>query len=447
MGLLDSGTSARSIWRGLRMSAHGRSRRALAVGVVAGLVLCAPAAVAAPQAATRPAKAALSPGLFARLSSGVALVRAEGCSGRGREQGSGFLVGARIVMTAYHVVRGSCRVEVLIGGHWISVDHWDYWYGEDPAEGVDVDVATLKLHRRSAGHLFRVRTWSPARGTNVSALGHPLGNNISLNQGHVVDKGKVHGVPLLEIRMLGAEGGSGSPLVDDQGNVVSILQIGLGGKDVFGQRTAGVVVGIDLPSWWGGRTRQSLCKTYRDGGIPGCPGAPKPTPPKPTPPPSPPVNPPVPPSPPDPVETGEQAHPWHLGHPGSDSSWRLQVNRTDFDAWPEIAGDGFSSNTAPPRGSVDVMASLTVTYLGPGSASPVRELDSYLALVGASGVLYRHDRPNCGMLPGLNDIGLPDMQTGDAFTYNQCWQVPRAELPTLLLEHTRWPNGFFALRP
>ena len=47
------------------------------------------------------------------------------------------------------------------------------------------------------------------------------------------------GVPILELRMLGAEGGSGSPIVDNTGAVVGIFQLGLGAKDLAGQRTAG----------------------------------------------------------------------------------------------------------------------------------------------------------------------------------------------------------------
>src|SRR5262245_18256604 len=96
-------------------------------------------------------------------------------------------------------------------------------------------------------------------GPNISAIGHALGKRLSLNQGKLVARGRLAGAPLMEIRMLGAEGGSGSPFIDDKGRVVGILQIGLGARDVFGQRTAGVLLGLDLVRWWGPRARLDLC--------------------------------------------------------------------------------------------------------------------------------------------------------------------------------------------
>ena len=79
--------------------------------------------------------------------------------------------------------------------------------------------------------------------------------------------------------MLGAEGASGSPFIDDQGRVVGLLQLGLGSKDVLGQRTSGVLVGLDLVRWWGPRARLDLCRAYPNGGIAGCPGSTPPPPP------------------------------------------------------------------------------------------------------------------------------------------------------------------------
>ncbi len=100
--------------------------------------------------------------------------------------------------------------------------------------------------------------------------GYPLGNQLSLNQGKIIWRGKVRGAPLLAVRMLGAEGASGAPFIDDAGRVVGILQVGLGSKDVLGQHTAGVVEGLDLARWWGPRARLDLCRSYPKGGIAGC---------------------------------------------------------------------------------------------------------------------------------------------------------------------------------
>jgi hypothetical protein len=84
--------------------------------------------------------------------------------------------------------------------------------------------------------------------------------------------------------MLGAEGASGSPFFDDEGRVVGVLQLGLGAKEILGQRTAGVLEGLDLVRWWGPRDRLDLCRAYPKGGIAGCPDSTPPPPPPPPPP-------------------------------------------------------------------------------------------------------------------------------------------------------------------
>jgi hypothetical protein len=259
--------------------------RALAVVIVACAVLVlaqtSEASTLSRPAVDRPQAGLLDPSLFADLSTGIALVRAFTCGGSLIDQGTGFLVGTSVIMTARHVVRRACREKVMIGGHWVAVALTTSWYTGGRGDMNAADVATLKLKNSVEGHVFVIRTSTAAQGANLAALGHPLGSDISLNQGTVVEKGRYFGVPMLAVRLLAAEGGSGSPLVDGKGNVVGILQIGLGGKDILGQRTSGVILGIDLPSWWP-TARVSLC-AYKYGGIPGCGGTPMSTPtPKPT---------------------------------------------------------------------------------------------------------------------------------------------------------------------
>lgn len=254
---------------------HPVVRLLASVGLGLALVVSAPAAGTAAattrSALDRPQASHLSPDLFAELSTGIALVRTFSCAGKATDEGSGFLVGTAVVMTARHVLLGACRVKVLVDGGWIGVSAWSFWHarGHSPAAA---DVATIKLNKKTSGHVFAIRTWSPAVGANLAALGHPLGNQISLNQGSVVRKGNLSGIPMLAVRMLAAEGGSGSPLVDNLGNVVGILQVGLGSEDILGQRTSGVILGIDLPSWWP-HARAELCRAYKYGGILGCPSS------------------------------------------------------------------------------------------------------------------------------------------------------------------------------
>jgi hypothetical protein len=224
----------------------------------------------------------LDPSLFADLATGITLIRTFTCGGTATGEGTGFLVGTSVVMTARHVIRGACHVKVLVDGIWMRSAGITSWYTPGRGDLNAADLATIKLPSNASGHVFTIRSWSAGVGVNLSVLGHPLGEGISLSQGHVIRKLKVAGVPVLAVRLLGAEGESGSPLVDDKGNVVGILQIGLGSKDLLGQRTSGLILGIDLPSWWS-TARKGLCRAYPNGGIQGC--APKPPPPPPPPPP------------------------------------------------------------------------------------------------------------------------------------------------------------------
>ncbi len=249
--------------------------------------------------AFRPDAAVISPERFAEVSSGVVLIHTFTCSGRLTGAGSGFLIGDRIVMTARHVVdppegRQACITKVRVKGQWIVVADWNWWYNNKPADGRIVDLAVMKLNHRVDAYLFRIRGRPAPIGTNLAALGHPLGNQLSVTQGKLVARKRYQGIPLIFVRLLGAEGASGSAYVDNDGKVVGLLQFGLGAEagDILGQHTAGVVGGLDLNSWWG-NGKKWLCKNYPDGGIPMCgaPSAPPPSSPPPAQPPSPPPTP------------------------------------------------------------------------------------------------------------------------------------------------------------
>ncbi len=362
-----------------------------------------------------PGARGLDPELFAQLSSGIALVRSFDCHGNGIEEGSGFLVGSSIVMTAGHVVRGACKnhIKVLLGGKWYAVAGRDYWFRRGQRKyAIEVDVSTLQLTEPSGGHLFTISTSSPRKGTNLSALGHPLGNEISLNQGHVVLKMTQDTVPLLAVRMLGAEGGSGSPLVDDEGNVVGILQRGLGGLDILGQRTAGVIIGIDLPSWWNGETEQDLCSAYKNGGIPDCNA----------------ITPPPPPS----GEPGGRLNPWPVGTTAAAGEWTLKVNCIpNFDGW-SVVGPVDPSNPKPPGGYVDAVVSLTATYSGSGTGN-LSNLEKLLSFNNISGYVSSPYYQSCGIAPHPNAGDGGALAPNQSATLNICTMLPSGYVPGLEL--------------
>jgi hypothetical protein len=251
-----------------------RRRLAHAALLVATLAACAYAV----PASAGPRRAQLAPGEFQDLSTGVAKIVNYTCAGRPVSMGTGFLVGRSVVMTARHVLKGACHTKVTVDGATYTGGRWTSWWRKTPSTRDRVDLATLKLNGESQGHLFTFRPSSPALGTNMSMLGYPLGNQLSLNQGTLVSRAYVRHVPLLMVRMLGAEGASGSPLVDDAGHVVGILQLGAGSKDAFGQRTAGVLLGLEFSKWGSPTVEKSLCAVYPTGGVAGC-SKPKPPPP------------------------------------------------------------------------------------------------------------------------------------------------------------------------
>ena len=220
--------------------------------------------------------------MFASIADGVVRVRTFDCGGSPKAEGSGFLVGESVVMTARHVVRGACSVKVRASGKWIRVVSGTFWTtGKDA--GVAEDLETLKLAAPAPGHIFDFRSSPAPRGLNLAMIGYPLGNDVSFTQGRIKAVLRLHSVPLIVVNLLGAEGASGSAFVDNNGEVVGILQIGLGGKDIAGELTSGIVAGIDLSRWWPDAQKR-LCQVYPRGGIPNC-GASIPSPP-PAPPPN-----------------------------------------------------------------------------------------------------------------------------------------------------------------
>jgi len=253
------------------VSASSRPRRlglrlvAPAVSFAVGVLI---ASAATPVQAARPSRVRLDPEMFASIADGVVRVRTFDCGGSPKAEGSGFLVGESVVMTARHVVRGACSVKVRASGKWIRVVSGTFWTtGKDA--GVAEDLETLKLAAPAPGHIFDFRSSPAPRGLNLAMIGYPLGNDVSFTQGRIKAVLRLHSVPLIVVNLLGAEGASGSAFVDNNGEVVGILQIGLGGKDIAGELTSGIVAGIDLSRWWPDAQKR-LCQVYPRGGIPNC---------------------------------------------------------------------------------------------------------------------------------------------------------------------------------
>jgi S1-C subfamily serine protease len=254
--------------------------RALAVAAAVACTVGAVTTERSEAAGSSRSVVALEPKQLSELATGAVLIRTFDCTGSAMTTGSGFLVGASIVMTARHVAiqptAYACKIKVRAQGRWISVVSRHRW-APGGGNGRASDLATLKLSKPVSGvHIFSIAT-SPARiGTILAMIGHPLGNDVSVTQGRVLSRLRFKRVPYLAVNLLGAGGASGSAIVNTHGNVVAVLQRGSGAEDALGEYTGGLIFGIDLPKVWGPAERRALCRVYPAGGIPGCDAPPVP---------------------------------------------------------------------------------------------------------------------------------------------------------------------------
>lgn len=265
-----------------------------------------------PAGPASPRRQGIDPATFAAVSDGIVRVLVRGCPGGAAGQGTGFLIGEQLVMTARHVVARCRSVRVVSRNRSYAAAGIAFWHTAGARDEEVADVATLKLSRRAPGFVFSFAKRTPRLKTTVAVAGYPLGGPLSLNQGRLVATPRVKGVPLLAVRIATAKGSSGSPFLDPAGNVVGILQAGVvsgPGEKGLMSPAEGMVWGINLVRWWGPSIIRDLCRAYPRGGIPDCPGRSTPPQPAPTPPPaSPPPSAPPPPPPPPPPPAVRPGH-------------------------------------------------------------------------------------------------------------------------------------------
>lgn len=425
----------------MRVTGHPMTRiRRNHVSGVAGILIALAAvllAVGMKMASAESLSSTLSPARFSAISSGVVLIETSDCTGRAIGQGSGFLVGETVVMTARHVLESSCGIRVRVDGEWITGGPWTSWYGKSIGATKNADIATLKLESPAAGHLFTFRTRPLSIGANVAMAGHPLGNEIQLTQGPLFLRKRLSGAPTIAVRLLGAEGASGSAFLDDSGEVVGILQRGAGSKDALGQRTAGLVYGLDLTaSGWG----DFLCRAYPHGGIAACqpPAQPQPKPVLPKP--SAPASTPPPPAQPARSPALDVIEGWFATESSVDPAKKIfqagaqqgrlylivRLNRLTNASDPAsmtvriLKPDGtvFSESSYPPQNSTPFQWwSLSVNLAGPGSLAPMG--GAWTAQVSVDGSQTQTYSVNVVRLPNPFDFSLAPAATfNPAYTYS-----------------------------
>jgi hypothetical protein len=138
---------------------------------------------------------------------------------------------------------------------------------------------------------------------------------------------------------------------------------------------------------------------------------------------------------------GSRTNPFPIGTRAAGTTWAVTVNNTNFDAWAALqAANQF--NSPPSAGGQDVLANLTVTYLGAGS-STLTDLVANLGVVGQGGVEYRSYSNSCGVPPKPREIDYNTLFSEATIQLNLCWQVASADVPTLLFVYNE--QSWFAL--
>jgi hypothetical protein len=223
---------------------------------------------------------------FESVASGVALMEALDCDGKPlvvsdgvaehRVRGTGFLVGSRVLMGVEHMIPPTpgvvCGFRARLRGRWYAVADVHVWSERGERDRRGIDLATASLSRSAPGHVFRFAPETVSVGTTLTLLGHPLGGALRESKGVVTKKLMEYGKPTLAARFTPEiEGGdSGAPLLNDRGEVVSVLSriVVPANLTPDGKHHNG---GIDLAGWWGNdAVRSDLCRTYPRGGIAGC---------------------------------------------------------------------------------------------------------------------------------------------------------------------------------
>lgn len=170
----------------------------------------------------------MPPETFARVASGVALVRPAGCQGEaaGGSAATGFLIGSQVLVTAYEVAADAsargCGLQVLLGGGSYSARSAKAWH-DAHSKARDVGLATVDLDRPAPGYNFRFARTLPGRDSSVATLGHPLGLPLSFQQGLFRRAGVSAGVRILSAWIVAEGGNRGGPIIDANGDVIAIV--------------------------------------------------------------------------------------------------------------------------------------------------------------------------------------------------------------------------------
>lgn len=213
--------------------------------------MATPATAAPPTPTSTPTPAERSfSDLYRTVSSGVVRIETTACDGGG--VGSGFLLAPNMVATVAHVVAGAVSVVIKDGA------------GTTAGTVVGYDAAReLALVRTSIplpGHVFTLDPTQPEVGTDVAAIGYPLGGQKSLSKGTVSGLGRpitVEGQRLRDLLQTDTSinpGNSGGPLLTADGTVVGLVEAKRADAENIGYAIPAADAAGPLESWRGSPT-------------------------------------------------------------------------------------------------------------------------------------------------------------------------------------------------
>ncbi|PZF74498.1 S1C family serine protease [Taibaiella soli] len=157
----------------------------------------------------------------------------------GPKQGTCFAISKQgYLLTNYHVVKGAKKVQVKGIGNDFSTS-----YGVDVVSfDADLDLAVLKLKNQNValGEIpYQISTSVAEQGSKSFALGFPLttsmGEEVKLTEGIISAKSGYKGTnSQYQFSAAVQPGNSGSPLFDENGNVIGIVDAKLQGAEGAG---------------------------------------------------------------------------------------------------------------------------------------------------------------------------------------------------------------------
>lgn len=180
------------------------------------------------------------PEVVAQVQSGVGQFSVTTCDSS--YTGTGFLVGPDLVVTAAHMVRDASAISISFGRTSVNAK----------ALGINelADLALVRTETPVQGHRFQFRTAEPPIGTDVAALGFPLGKPFTLTRGTVSAlkaEQKIGNRILSNLIQTDAainHGNSGGPLITEDGQVSGVVVTIEFDQDV---RAEGIAYAVTAP--------------------------------------------------------------------------------------------------------------------------------------------------------------------------------------------------------